>query len=156
LWKIPVLRLNFNRLSAREIVRLSTGIFRKYPSQTWYICSKFWVTDDYWCQIWGKCQEMRQWTLFLLFIFNLLKFLRVTDMLIEELLNFFLLWHFFNIMSNFSYFMNAWSSPYFLCFLHSDKYYIVFYTNIWCLGGVFVKNTSRETQNYPSRKAREI
>ena len=25
-------------LSAREIFRLSTGIFRKYPSQTWYIC----------------------------------------------------------------------------------------------------------------------
>jgi hypothetical protein len=24
--------------SAREIVRLSAGIFRKYPSQTWYIC----------------------------------------------------------------------------------------------------------------------
>jgi hypothetical protein len=38
--KIPVLRLNFPRLSAREIFRLSTGIFRKYPSQTWYICSK--------------------------------------------------------------------------------------------------------------------
>jgi hypothetical protein len=32
--KIPVLRLNFPRHSAREIVRLSTGIFRKYPSQT--------------------------------------------------------------------------------------------------------------------------
>jgi len=32
--KIPVLRLNFTRHSAREIVRLSTGIFRKYPSQT--------------------------------------------------------------------------------------------------------------------------
>jgi hypothetical protein len=30
----------FNRLSAREIFRLSTGIFRKYPSQTWYICMK--------------------------------------------------------------------------------------------------------------------
>jgi hypothetical protein len=26
---IPVLRLNFNRLSAREICRLSTGIFHK-------------------------------------------------------------------------------------------------------------------------------
>ena len=37
--KIPVLRLNFPRLSDREIFRLSTGIFRKYPSQTWYICS---------------------------------------------------------------------------------------------------------------------
>ena len=36
--KIPVLRLNFPRHSAREIFRLSTGIFRKYPSQTWYIC----------------------------------------------------------------------------------------------------------------------
>ena len=24
--------------SAREIFRLSTGIFRKYPSQTWYVC----------------------------------------------------------------------------------------------------------------------
>jgi hypothetical protein len=32
--KIPVLRLNFARHSAREIFRLSTGIFRKYPSQT--------------------------------------------------------------------------------------------------------------------------
>jgi hypothetical protein len=31
--KIPVLRLNFTRLSAREIFRLSTGIFSKYPSQ---------------------------------------------------------------------------------------------------------------------------
>jgi hypothetical protein len=31
--KIPVLRLNFPRLSAREIFRLLTGIFRKYPSQ---------------------------------------------------------------------------------------------------------------------------
>jgi hypothetical protein len=29
------LRLNLYRLSAREIFRLSTGIFRKYPSQTW-------------------------------------------------------------------------------------------------------------------------
>ena len=37
--KIPVLRLNFPRLSAREIFRLSTGIFCKYPSQAWYICS---------------------------------------------------------------------------------------------------------------------
>jgi hypothetical protein len=34
LQKIPVLRLNFPRHSAREIFRLSTGIFRKYPSQT--------------------------------------------------------------------------------------------------------------------------
>ena len=32
---LPVLRLNFPRRSAREIFRLSTGIFRKYPSQTW-------------------------------------------------------------------------------------------------------------------------
>ena len=38
LWKIPVLRLNFPCHSAREIFRLSTGIFCKYPSQTWYIC----------------------------------------------------------------------------------------------------------------------
>jgi hypothetical protein len=38
LWKIPVLRLNFPRHLAWEIFRLSTGIFRKYPSQTWYIC----------------------------------------------------------------------------------------------------------------------
>ena len=37
--KIPVLRQNSPRHSAREIFRLSTGIFRKYPSQTWYICS---------------------------------------------------------------------------------------------------------------------
>jgi hypothetical protein len=35
---LPVFRLNFPRRSAREIFRLSTGIFRKYPSQTWYIC----------------------------------------------------------------------------------------------------------------------
>jgi hypothetical protein len=34
LQKIPVLRLNSPRHSAREILRLSTGIFRKYPSQT--------------------------------------------------------------------------------------------------------------------------
>jgi hypothetical protein len=34
-----ILRLNFPRHLAREIVRLSTGIFCKYPSQTWYICS---------------------------------------------------------------------------------------------------------------------
>jgi hypothetical protein len=32
--KIPILRLNLPRHSAREIFRLSTGIFRKYPSQT--------------------------------------------------------------------------------------------------------------------------
>jgi len=32
----------------------------------------------------------------------------------------------------------------------------VFYTNISCLGGVFAKNTSRETTNFPSRMAREI
>jgi hypothetical protein len=43
LWDISCLggvfpRLNFPRHSAREIFRLSTGIFRKYPSQTWYIC----------------------------------------------------------------------------------------------------------------------
>jgi hypothetical protein len=35
---LPVLRLNFPRRSAGEIFHLSTGIFRKYPSQTWYIC----------------------------------------------------------------------------------------------------------------------
>jgi hypothetical protein len=39
--KIPILRLNFTRLSAPKNVRLSIGIFRKYPSQTWYICSIF-------------------------------------------------------------------------------------------------------------------
>ena len=39
--KIPVLRLNFPRLSAQAIFRLSTSIFRKYPSQAWYICSVF-------------------------------------------------------------------------------------------------------------------
>jgi hypothetical protein len=51
--KIPVLRLNFTRYSAREIVRLSTGIFRKYPSQTWYICSKCTVLYLYnqFCQV---------------------------------------------------------------------------------------------------------
>jgi predicted helicase len=38
--KIPVLSLSFARHSAREICRLSTGIFRKYPSQAWYICIK--------------------------------------------------------------------------------------------------------------------
>ena len=31
----------------------------------------------------------------------------------------------------------------------------VFYTDISCLGGVFAKNTSRETKNFPSRMARE-
>ena len=31
-----------------------------------------------------------------------------------------------------------------------------FYTDISCLGGVFAKNTSRETKNFPSRMAREI
>jgi hypothetical protein len=31
--KLPVLRLNFPRPLAREIFRLSTGIFRKYSSQ---------------------------------------------------------------------------------------------------------------------------
>ena len=38
--KLPVLRLNFLRHSAREIVRLSTGIFRKYPPKhdIMYIC----------------------------------------------------------------------------------------------------------------------
>jgi hypothetical protein len=45
--KIPVLRLNSPRHSAREIVRLSTGIFRKYPTQTWYICSKAFAGGDF-------------------------------------------------------------------------------------------------------------
>jgi hypothetical protein len=31
-----------------------------------------------------------------------------------------------------------------------------FYTDISCLGGVFAKNTSRETKNFLSRMAREI
>ena len=35
--KIPVER---RKISRAEIVRLSNGIFRKYPSQTWYICIK--------------------------------------------------------------------------------------------------------------------
>jgi hypothetical protein len=30
------------------------------------------------------------------------------------------------------------------------------YTDMSCLGGVFAKNTSRETKNFPSRMAREI
>ena len=38
--KIPVLRLNIPRHSAWEIFRLLTGIFRKYPSLTWYISIK--------------------------------------------------------------------------------------------------------------------
>jgi hypothetical protein len=33
---------------------------------------------------------------------------------------------------------------------------VVFYTDISCLGGVFAKNTSRETKNFASRKARDI
>jgi hypothetical protein len=33
---------------------------------------------------------------------------------------------------------------------------IFFYTDISCLGGVFAKNTSRETTNFPSRMPREI
>jgi hypothetical protein len=33
---------------------------------------------------------------------------------------------------------------------------IVYYTDISCLGGVFVKNISRETKNFPSQMAREI
>jgi hypothetical protein len=37
--KNDVLRLNLPRLLAREIFGLSNGIFRKYPSQIWYICS---------------------------------------------------------------------------------------------------------------------
>ena len=39
--KIPVLKLNFPRHSSRDIFRLSTGIFRKYASQTWYICIQY-------------------------------------------------------------------------------------------------------------------
>ena len=36
-------RVPQNRLSAREIFRLSTGIFfRKYPSQTWYLFIIYW------------------------------------------------------------------------------------------------------------------
>ena len=31
-----------------------------------------------------------------------------------------------------------------------------FYTDISCLGEVFAKNTSRETNNFPSRIAREF
>jgi hypothetical protein len=30
---------------AREIFRLWTGIFRKYPSQTWYICITLYVLE---------------------------------------------------------------------------------------------------------------
>ena len=37
--KIPILRINLPRHSSREIFRLSTGIVRKYLSQTLYICS---------------------------------------------------------------------------------------------------------------------
>jgi len=33
---------------------------------------------------------------------------------------------------------------------------MLFYTDISCLEGVFAKNTSRETNNFPSRMAREI
>ena len=36
---------------------------------------------------------------------------------------------------------------------HGDD---TFYTDISCLGGVFAKNTSLETKNIPSRKARKI
>ncbi len=37
-------------ICAREIVRLSTGIFRKYPFQTWYICIQFhvWLFEMGW------------------------------------------------------------------------------------------------------------
>jgi hypothetical protein len=33
---------------------------------------------------------------------------------------------------------------------------VVLYTDISCLGGVFAKNTSRETKNFPSQMSREI
>ena len=32
----------------------------------------------------------------------------------------------------------------------------LYYTDISCLGGVFAKNTSRKTNNFPSRMASEI
>jgi len=32
----------------------------------------------------------------------------------------------------------------------------VLWTDILCLGGVFAKNTSRETNNFPTRMVREI
>ena len=38
LWKIPVERRNISRGEWRGKCSLKTGIFRKYPSQTWYIC----------------------------------------------------------------------------------------------------------------------
>jgi hypothetical protein len=41
-----------------------------------------------------------------------------------------------------------------LIFYYGTK--IKFYTDILCLGGVFAKNTSRETKHFPSRMAREI
>ena len=34
--------------------------------------------------------------------------------------------------------------------------YVVLWTDISCLGGIFANNTSRETKNFPSRKASEI
>jgi len=39
---------------------------------------------------------------------------------------------------------------------HVSKNHLIYYTDISCLGGVFAKNTSRETKNFPRRKAREI
>ena len=47
-------------------------------------------------------------------------------------------------------------------FVEQEEKAVVFYTDIPCLGGggggggVFAKNASRETKNFPSRKAREI
>ena len=40
------------------------------------------------------------------------------------------------------------------CIVHQEN--AKFYTDISCLGGVFAKNTSRETKNFPSRMWREI
>ena len=42
-------------------------------------------------------------------------------------------------------------------FVEQEEKAVVFYTDISCLGGgVFAKNASRETKNFPSREAREI
>ena len=35
-------------------------------------------------------------------------------------------------------------------------YKVILYTDISCWGGVFAKNTSRETKNFPSRMARKF
>jgi hypothetical protein len=39
---------------------------------------------------------------------------------------------------------------------HETGLFAGFYTDISCLGGVFAKNTSRQTKNFPNRMAREI